>query len=62
MSTYGAPIQTPAHALYNHVTGRSSDLGERLALLNTAANLGADPDTVKIVRQWLWNDYQAIAQ
>jgi hypothetical protein len=59
-TTYGTPTDTPAHRLYQHVMGRSSDLGERLAILSGLAKTGqASARVAEQVRQWLWDDYAA---
>jgi hypothetical protein len=57
MTTYASHTRRSAQALYENVTGQSSDMAERLALLSQRAKLGASPRDVEAVRQRLWADF-----
>jgi hypothetical protein len=58
MTTYAShAARGAAHALYDDIARRSSDLGERLALLSEHAKLGALPADVEAVRQRLWAEF-----
>ena len=61
MTTYpdrtAVSLGATAQALYAAITGESSDLAERLALLSLRAKSGALPADVEAVRHRLWAEH-----
>ncbi len=57
MSLAAAPLAATAQTLHAEITGQSSDMAERLALLSQHAKVGAAPADVEAVRQRLWAEF-----